>query len=423
MVSMVIPMPSFDSQPIFLQPHPTDGLSVVREIEGSLKKFQDLYEAPTQRPTLKNPCAADLARTHCKDAQCLKRSAETLSGPCAELLLRPVLQRPKMPEPSPEPERGVDLVSKLLGQMEGKPVAREERRRAEVPESMGYFSMTTTDGEGHTQTISGPVGASLPPELAQMASMVPDLAHDFLPELSSFFGSFGPLVAERLAPFREGAERQAHQDEEPEHESRYHGPVASIGDDPAEVAAARALKNHPCREEIMSCRQIGGHSSAEIRQCLLDHIEQLSNRCKCMVTQVEGPQALQSHLSPSSRAAAAPTVSAVTVAAAPSARVIVVDKDSAVLHAKQPPAVAPTPVFQGHPAHPHAVPVHGLPCLIMMSASLLLLLLALRKCISFCCRPAAPAPTMAVVVPPEQTSIKLMEPLRSEDIKTVVISK
>ena len=73
--------------------------------------------------------AQDIARTGCKDAQCLKRYAESLSGSCAELLLRPSLK--PVPEPSPAPmpsHRGygaaADLVSALLGQHEPKKAGR-----------------------------------------------------------------------------------------------------------------------------------------------------------------------------------------------------------------------------------------------------------------------------------------------------------
>jgi len=411
---MVIPMPTFDSQPIFLQPSRDEAADFMRDLQSSLRKFQE-YQTPLKSSVPKNPCASDLARTGCKDAQCLKRHAESLSGSCAELLLRPVPSR-SVPEPSPAPSAGgaADLVSKLLGAkvdsqvppsqmplslfMRG-PRTEEHRRPVQQP-AQGFFTVVSTDEEGHSKTFSGPLGgeASMPPELAQLTEM----ASSVRSEIDSVFSAFAPMLLGRPLEMMKMPE--------PERASpREQYPVASIGDDPEEVAAAERVKHHPCGDEIMQCRQIGGHSMGEIKQCLLKHLDQLSPRCKCFVTQVEGPEKVQRQLPPSAQAAAAPKVSVVSVG--PASRVEVLD-DLTISRVR--PSLS-----SAHGAHA----AHGGPCVFMMGATLVLFVLMLRKCLQCCCRAAAPAPTMAIVVPPEQTSIKLMEPLRSEDIQTVTITK
>jgi len=402
----------FHTQPIFLQPaREVEPMSFLSDIAASLGQMKDIYKAPLRSPVPKNPCASDIARTGCKDAQCLKRYAESLSGSCAELLLRPSLK--PVPEPSPAPmpsHRGygaaADLVSALLGQHEPKKAGRyptasigddphylqnlHTRRAADADEGQGFFTMVTTDGEGHSKTVSGPIGSmpTLPPELAQLTQMIPDL-----PDIaSSLFGAFAmPQL-------------------QPEPGTREY-PTASIGDDPEEVAAWERAKHHPCGQEIMMCRQTVGGEQDAVKQCLLSHLEQLSPRCKCFVNQVEGPEKMQRMLPPSAKAAAAPTVHAIS---APQLREqpmrVVVEIDDVVRD----------PRF---PARPHTAPVHGGPCVFMMTATLVLFALVLRKCILCCCRPRAPAPHMAVVVPPEQTSIKLVEPLMVADIKMVPETK
>lgn len=407
-MTAIATFPSFDATPIFLQPGRDDATMYMRDIQSTLGKMKDLYEAPVKMITPKNPCATDLAKTGCKDAQCLKRFAESLSGGCAELLLRPALKTAPEPSPAPMPHSGTatDVVSMLLGQHEAKaskaPMRMaDERRRAEQEEAgQGYFTMITTDGDGHEKRISGPIGsAKLPPELAQLTSMIPDLSSQVLPDIATMLGGFAPIMLGR--PIDMDARHMERKERPPREEY----PTASIGDDPEEVAAARKLKNHPCGDEIMQCRQVGGHSTGEIKQCLLEHLDQLSSRCKCFINQVEAPEKVQRQLPAAAKAAAAPAVPAVAM---PATRVIVLD-DSTIS--------APGP-------HPPRLGPHGGPCFFMMAtmtATAILFVLILRKCLR-CCRVPAPAPTMAIVVPPEQTSIKLMEPLRADDIKTITVA-
>jgi len=405
---ITLPLPSFEQQPIFLQPSRDETIGFVNDLQSQLRRFNDFYSVPKMKSsTPQNPCMKDLVRTGCKDAQCLKRHAETLSGSCAELLLRPVLHR-NVPEPSPAPvarATPADMINKLLGQHELKPRPEDRRRTQQEGEAGGFFTMMTTDADGHSKTVSGPIGgATLPPELAQLTRMMPDLAGQVLPELASAFGAFAPMLLGR--PMEIVVRQERPEPEGAKEEDQY--PTASIGDDPADVAAAEALRGNPCADDIMACRQITGHSSAEIKQCLQAHLDELQPRCKCFFTQLDGPEKMQQ----SARAATAPTVGAVPVT---TSRVVVLDDMPMVLTSSSEPR---------HPAHvAHAHASHGGPCIFMMTATFILFGLVLRQCLLCCCRAPAPAPTVAVVVPPEQTMIKLMEPLRAEDIKTVAVSK
>lgn len=408
----------FEAQPIFLQPASRDGppFSMIDDLRGKLAQMKDLYRAPQLSPVPKNPCAADIARTGCKDAACLKRFAESLSGGCAELMLKPVLK--PVPQPSPAPmarslSRGAsaDVVSQLLSQL-GEP--RQPKQRAEPD---GYFTMVTSDGAGHSKTISGPIGGAgaptLPPELAQLAEMMPSFnAEQLLPEMlgQMFPGMLGSgMLGSMLGSVAPRTRAQPERREAPRHEY----PVASIGDDPEEVAAAKAYKHHPCGDEIMQCRQITAHDTASIKKCLFDHLDDLSPKCKCFVTQMEGPAKMQQQLPASAKAAAAPVVHTTS---GPTIHVTVLEDTPESVHsAGRYVEVQPVVI---------ATRAHGTPCFFMMTATFILALLVLRKCLLCLCRPPVAAANLAVVVPPEQTSIALVEPLKTEDIKTVtVVSK
>jgi len=378
-----------------------------------------LREINTPRPSmLKNPCSPDMARTGCKDALCLKKHAEDLSGGCAELLLK----APRVPEPSPAPmvTRGsnrplTDMISLLLGKdVEGPQAApmplklskprlmMDDRRRTGQEPGManGFFEMITTDGEGHTRTMNGPISATMPPELAMMMNMVPDVG-SLLGDLSS------------LMPFVEQIER------------RSTGPSASIGDDPRDVAAARMMareekaareryptasiggvsfhaaeepqedSTHPCDAEITHCQTLtGSTSSAAVKQCILQNFEKLSPKCKCFVHQVEGDRVLPS----SAKAAPAPIVHA---ASAPDVIVTISEFDEPRFYRDGPP---------------------HFPCVLFTFLMFVGFAVALRRCLGCCCsRPTTS--TLAVVVPPEHTTIKLVEPLMAVDIKTVAVSE
>lgn len=398
----VVPGFTFDAQPIFLQPLRDETEGMMKDMQSQLLKLKSSYEAPVK--TTKNPCATDLARTGCKDAVCLKRHAESLTGSCAELLLKPTLEK-TVPEPSPAPVRhsstnnAADLIQALLGQNEApKPLRRTMEPMGMSP--MGHFQFVSTDEEGHTKTTSGPITSrQMPPELAMMAEMMPDIAE----MLSAFTGRDAPPAA------RPPMYPTASIGDAPAPRTRY--PIASIGDDPEEVAAAKRVAHHPCGDEIMKCRQVTGHSMGEIKRCLMEHLEQLSPKCKCFINQVEGPEKMQKQLPPTQKAAAAPAVHALTPPKA-TTRVVVIDDDVPHLPEGQGP--------HGIPPPPHGR--HGGPCLFMMTATFILFVLALRKCLRCFCGPPPP-PTMAVVVPPEQTSIKLVEPLRADEIKMVAIAK
>jgi len=406
-----------DQAPIFLQadvplpaPHHQTSLQGLMEMMAGVQK---------PRPAmLKNPCSEDMARTGCKDALCLKKHAEDLSGGCAELLLK----APRVPEPSPAPlARGhghlTDLVSLLLGKDAEAPRAApmpvhlakprlvvEDRRRAEQDGATGgFFEVITTDEEGHSRTVHGPISgaATLPPELALMMNMMPDI--------DSLLGDLSSLV-----PFVEKSERAT--------KARSHGPVASIGDDPRDVAAARMMareekaaveryptasiggvsyhaveepqdSSHPCDAEITHCQEVM-HSTAsdDVKQCILQNFEKLSAKCKCFVHQVEGDRVLPS----SSKAAAAP-----------------------ILHVASVPDVIVT-VTEVEPAFRRGAP--HFPCVLFTFLMFVGLAIALRRCLVCCCsRPTTS--TLAVVVPPEHTTIKLVEPLMAVDIKTVPVAE
>ena len=380
----------------------------------------------------------DLARTGCKDAQCLKRNTETLSGACAELLLKPMLEPAPEPSPAPMPFRGsmLDTVSKLLGQDDG---------------FQGTFTMVSTDDDGHSKTVSGPIGSVLPRELM---SAFPDLAsifgfpsspqQRFMPAGARKPRSQHPIASAGDAPAPEPRKeyptasiggvtywtepadnKQADKSvtapapeprkeyptasiggitywaEPKQADKGFKGPVATLGDDPDDVAAAAASKGHPCLEEIMMCREAVGTATADVRQCLLDHLAQLSPRCKCFVNQVEGPEKMQRQLPASAKAATAPTIHVTTT-----------------FEVDEPEFSDPgRPSFARRPHGPH-----GHPCIFMMAATMVLMVLIVRKCLRCLCRAPTPA-NMAIVVPPEATSIKLVEPLNAKDIKVVTVAK
>jgi len=415
----VLPQPFQLTQPIFLQPAAGDAPDFLHEVQSSLKRMKDLYSSSLRMPAPTNPCAQDLARTGCKDVACLKKHAESLAGSCAEMLLRPMVQPPsrKVPEPSPAPmPRGsraaADMVSKLLGlpelsaeeKMPSKMMHPPKGRAMESPlGEAGFFTVTSTDEEGHTSTFSGPIGVSsgLPPELAQMTEM--------LPPIGSLLGAFAPSLFGDLPPlFEMRAPRER--------------PTAFIGDAPPRVARMPSASigdapsaGHPCAEEIMACEASGAKGPAVVKQCLLDHLEQLSPRCKCLMNQLEGPQRMQQQLPPAAKAAAAPVVH--MTSAAPPMRVVVVDKD-ATISMGAPPDFAAHEVHGVHGVHGPPPGPHGGACALMMGATVVLFLLLLRKCIACCCKPSATS-NVAIAVPPEAMAIKLVEPLRSEEIKAV----
>jgi hypothetical protein len=323
------------------------------------------------------------------------------------------------------------------------------RRRAEGPE--GFFSMVTTDGDGHSKTISGPIGGlgsaspTLPPELARLMN---GPVNDLLPDLAEVFGSFAPMLLGRpVAPAAKQTAGPAASPEKPigqhpevhsvikveegqpgeyptasigagpvvwvddaprEQPKQYHGPVATIGDDPRDVAAAKAYSQHSCGEEIMQCRLIGARTGAELKTCLIDNLDKVSVQCKCFITQLEGPDKVQKQLSPSAKAAAAPQVHTIML------------EDGHTIPRTINSHGEEHFVLVAQAGH---VPMHGPQCFFMMGATFVLMILIMRKCIICCCSAPAAPPQVAIVVPPEQTSIKLLEPLNTADIKAVAVTK
>lgn len=301
------------------------------------------------------------------------------------------------------PFRGsmLDTVSKLLGQDDG---------------FQGTFTMVSTDDDGHSKTVSGPIGSVLPRELM---SAFPDLAsifgfpsspqQRFMPAGARKPRSQHPIASAGDAPAPEPRKEYptasiggiTYWAEPKQADKGFKGPVATLGDDPDDVAAAAASKGHPCLEEIMMCREAVGTATADVRQCLLDHLAQLSPRCKCFVNQVEGPEKMQRQLPASAKAATAPTIHVTTT--------FEVDEPEF--------SDSGRPSFARRPHGPH-----GHPCIFMMAATLVLMVLIVRKCLRCLCRAPTPA-NMAIVVPPEATSIKLVEPLNAKDIKVVTVAK
>mmetsp|Transcript_16331 Transcript_16331/g.41168 ORF Transcript_16331/g.41168 Transcript_16331/m.41168 type:complete len:427 (-) Transcript_16331:495-1775(-) len=413
------------SQPIFLQ-RTGDSLALLQDVQGSLSRMKGMFPTPVKKPLLKNPCQEDITRTGCSDAQCLKRNAEQLSGDCAELLLRPA--RPTSPEPSPAPEARIDMINALLGMHEANPeekpppvrkMADNMSERSLNSRSDGFFTMVTTDGEGHSKTVSGPISQmapTLPPELAELLSIFPDFSSQLLPDITHVFGSVFPMRIRfasprdysdtpptiRAAGYPVASIGGISIDDEEGERSNY--PIASVGgislhevDEPPRAASMQPVASiggislheepteprppppltegpsqHPCAAEINLCREGGSRSSDDVKKCLVQHIELLSPRCKCFIHQVEAPEKIQ--------------------------RVELPAVDHAMLTRSSTESGGRTS------------------CLLMMSATFLLFFILLRKCLRCLCRPAQPH-HVAIVVPPEQTSIKLVEPLSMADIK------
>lgn len=137
------------------------------------------------------------------------------------------------------------------------------------------------------------------------------------------------------------------------------------------------------------------------------------------MTQLEGPEKMQSRMPPSSKAAPAPEVPmTATPAAVPTpsaAHVMHVPppmRVEVVLEGETVSSAAPVGVIRAPP------PYHGFSCFFMMGATMMLFMLLLRQCCLLCAGPKA-APQVAIVAPPEQLQIKLIEPLMASDIKVV----
>jgi len=146
-------------------------------------------------------------------------------------------------------------------------------------------------------------------------------------------------------------------------------------------AAAEEAAEHPCKAEVEHCiAEKGDASNGAIRACLMQHVDDpgFSSKCKCFLHQVESSSHKTQH-------ASGPTVHVIA-----SARPFAYEED-----------------FRPHPMR-HAF------CMIFMPMMILFLALLLRRCCFFCC---TSKPQFAAVVPPEQATIKTVEPLICVSVK------
>ncbi|KAL3903827.1 MAG: hypothetical protein SGPRY_011519, partial [Prymnesium sp.] len=279
-----------------------------------------------------------------------------------------------------------EMISSLLHDNDSPFASRPVDSPHHPSPSGGYFTMITSDSEGHERTFSGPVsqlGPLLPPELASDAKMLPAFVDEMFPEIARLVGGFLPPRPPVRRPFDGATAPEMMESRFPSPRKEY--PIASIGDNPEEVAEANRLQNHPCGGEIMFCRETVGQSSDQIKRCLLDNLDKLSPRCKCFVHQVEGPERIQRSLPSSAQPASAPVVGTVPMHFAPMT-------DDSI-------ATASPPSFVPRMHHtPSAM------CFLVGTSAFVLFLLILRKCVRcFCCTSAAQRVAIVVRRRPSRT--------------------
>jgi len=149
---------------------------------------------------------------------------------------------------------------------------------------------------------------------------------------------------------------------------------AAPPDTPSPRAAAPKpvsdVAEHPCKAEVERCiSEEADTSNAGIHACLEKHLDDpgFSSKCKCFLHQMD-----------STSRKSRPSVG-------PSVRVVAITDDE----------------FRPHPMR-HAF------CMIFMPMLVITLAITLRRCcLCFC----TPKPQLAAVVPPEQATIKTVEPL------------
>lgn len=276
-----------------------------------------------------NPCMEDMRRLQCSDPGCLRQAADELSPTCAAFLIGE-------PEPSPAP------------------LVRERPMT-------GFFSVTTSNGNGDIIEMSGPMSPrGMPGMMPSLMGILSSMNEDnepmpalFPPQLASV------LPPEVLAMLSNGA-----------------GPRGPSREEENDDQAM-----HPCGPYIGACmRETGRSDRQSIEDCLVAHLDQLSADCKCFVHQTVASAAKGAH-------ATAPTAAAPTaVQFAPD--VIVVDR--------------PMP-----PVHP----LHRLSCLFFFTALFLLSLMATRALVAACCTPRA---KHVVMVPPESAIITAITPQKKK---------
>lgn len=146
---------------------------------------------------------------------------------------------------------------------------------------------------------------------------------------------------------------------------------------------------HPCKAEVERCiAEMGDTSSAAIRSCLGEHIDDpgFSSTCKCFLHQVDSTTTHKSQPS------VGPVMHVVPIAMS-------AEMSAEILH--------PPP-----PMHGHAF------CMLFMPAFIILFALLLRRCCLCLC---STKPQFAAMVPPEQATIKTVEPLMCVAVKEVPI--
>jgi len=471
-----------------------------RSLDG-LKKMLQLMPDFGRTKVPVNPCAREMTASGCKDAGCLRHFAESLSGPCAELLLAKGGED-EIPEASPAPELSpadryerdeISILDNVINSYTNKHAAAipktksekneaqdtlwrkahhgitafmdhdavkwvtDHRRRAIDAPSEGFWTVTSSDGEGHVTQRAGrgvPGPATLPPELEELMKLVPDAlglgglffeeegkpepsgGHDFGPDILSMIGGGGSAMPRRGGMGRTASigglslqiedketddeDGEDGEDGEDDEEGGF-GRTASIGGMSLEVVdegpkapkpvyptvaskevakvANQALGTHPCAKEIYQCRDLTGSStSGNVRACLLLSYDHLSPKCKCFVHQMEGPDKFTEALPAAARPAAQPRVSAVDI-----------NKPAPFPPRSRPASAEEDDIIIVEPFPPPHHPRHGPPCFLMMLFAFLLTGLIVRRVIVCCCKPRTTF--CAVVQPAQAATITSVEPL------------
>jgi len=279
-----------------------------RSLDG-LKKMLQLMPDFGRAKVPVNPCAREMTASGCKDAGCLRHFAESLSGPCAELLLAKGGED-ETPEASPAPELSpadryerdeISILDNVINSYTNKHAAAipktksekneaqdtlwrkahhgitafmdhdavkwvtDHRRRAIDAPSEGFWTVTSSDGEGHVTQRAGrgvPGPATLPPELEELMKLVPDAlglgglffeeegkpepsgGHDFGPDILSMIGGGGSAMPRRggmgrtasigglslqIEDKETGRNEMVHIEDPPPKRPFKHGPTASNG--------------------------------------------------------------------------------------------------------------------------------------------------------------------------------------------------
>ena len=327
-----------------------------------LSRMQAMAQAPRPRPT--NPCDEDARKLHCRDGACLRRAADSLSPACAAFLLG-------SPEPSPAPAEEV----------------REARPQPRM-QSSGFFSITSTDGNGDVHRASGPLS------MGSVMSMLP-------PGFMNMMGGGPGMMPGRgiMVPMR-GNVMVVDEEEEDEEEMM-----------------VPQVPSHPCGREIGACVRETGHRDREAievssrhhsasarhpfplpwhsplpfppppppQECLVAHLPHLSPTCRCFVQQTA--------------TRSSPTPSRPTPAIA----------HAMELRSRPAEAVAVVRISE-EPEEPEAHPLHRLSCLFFVTALFLLSLMITRALLTALCGTSSKRARNVVMVPPSPALTKKTPP-------------